>query len=83
MDRPCVDLLIHLVIYAGTRSPSSSRELQSLAREYPDAVKIIKLTSASEADNAAAVQEIQASVGRIDSVIAKRWSLHQWAVALY
>jgi NAD(P)-dependent dehydrogenase (short-subunit alcohol dehydrogenase family) len=58
----------NVLVFAGARKPSS--ELEALAAERPDKVKILKLTSGDEADNKAAVAEIERVAGRLDVVIA-------------
>jgi NAD(P)-dependent dehydrogenase (short-subunit alcohol dehydrogenase family) len=57
-----------VIVFAGVRKPSP--ELQALATEYSEKVQIVKLTSADEADNKAAVAEIERVAGRLDVVIA-------------
>jgi NADP-dependent 3-hydroxy acid dehydrogenase YdfG len=59
-----------VIVFAGARRPDASDELLSLSNEHPGKLHIIKLTSADEADNRAAVQEIKKTAGRLDVVIA-------------
>ncbi|KAJ7851648.1 NAD(P)-binding protein [Mycena olivaceomarginata] len=56
------------IVFAGARNPAA-QSLKDLAAKHSN-VHPIKLTSGDEADNAAAVAEIQKIAGRIDVVIA-------------
>lgn len=58
------------VVYAGARNPSGAHDLQVLASDYPDKVHILKIVSADEDGNKAAVSEIKAKSGRLDVVVA-------------
>lgn len=60
----------NVIIFAGARNPSSATELQALAKEFPEKLHIVKLNSADEAGNKAAVEEVKAKAGRLDVVIA-------------
>jgi NAD(P)-dependent dehydrogenase (short-subunit alcohol dehydrogenase family) len=60
----------NVIVFAGARSPSSATELQALTKEFPDKLHIVKLISADEAGNRAAVEEVKAKAGRLDVVIA-------------
>jgi NAD(P)-dependent dehydrogenase (short-subunit alcohol dehydrogenase family) len=57
-----------VIVFAGARNPSP--ELEAIAAHHSDKVHIIKLTSGDEADNEAAVAEVQKVAGRLDVVIA-------------
>jgi NAD(P)-dependent dehydrogenase (short-subunit alcohol dehydrogenase family) len=59
-----------VIVFAGARRPDASDELLALSKEHSGKLHIIKLTSADEADNRAAVQEIKKTAGRLDVVIA-------------
>jgi NADP-dependent 3-hydroxy acid dehydrogenase YdfG len=52
------------------RQPGAAAELQALAKAHPGKLHLIKLTSADEADNFAAVEQIKQIAGRLDVVIA-------------
>ncbi|KAJ7367350.1 hypothetical protein DFH08DRAFT_798148 [Mycena albidolilacea] len=56
------------IVFAGARNPAA-QSLKDLAAKHSN-VHPIKLTSGDEADNSAAVAEIQKIAGRIDVVIA-------------
>jgi NAD(P)-dependent dehydrogenase (short-subunit alcohol dehydrogenase family) len=58
------------IVFAGAREPAAAAELQALAKSHPGALHVVKLTSANEADNRAAVEEIKRVAGRLDVVIA-------------
>lgn len=58
------------MIFAGARNPSTASQLQSLAKEYPSKVHVVKLTSCDKADNEAAVAEVKRVAGKLDVVIA-------------
>ncbi|KII92800.1 hypothetical protein PLICRDRAFT_134710 [Plicaturopsis crispa FD-325 SS-3] len=58
------------VVFAGARNPSSATQLQSLAKEFPSKVHVVKLTSGDKADNEAAVAEVKRVAGKLDVVIA-------------
>jgi NAD(P)-dependent dehydrogenase (short-subunit alcohol dehydrogenase family) len=59
-----------VVVYAGARQPGAAVELQALSKDYPGRVYVLKLSSADEADNRAAIEEIQKTSGRLDVVVA-------------
>jgi hypothetical protein len=59
-----------VIVFAGARNPSSATALNELATKHQGKVHVVKLTSADEADNRAAVDEIKKTVGRLDVVIA-------------
>jgi NAD(P)-dependent dehydrogenase (short-subunit alcohol dehydrogenase family) len=59
-----------VIVFAGTRKPAAAAELQALAKSNKDKFHILKLTSADEADNHAAVEEIKKIAGRLDVVIS-------------
>jgi short-subunit dehydrogenase len=56
------------IVFAAARDPAA-QSLKDLAAKHPN-VHPIKLTSGDEADNAAAVAEIQKTAGQLDVVIA-------------
>jgi NAD(P)-dependent dehydrogenase (short-subunit alcohol dehydrogenase family) len=58
------------IVFAGAREPEAATELKALAKSHPGALHVVKLTSANEADNRAAVEEIKKVAGRLDVVIA-------------
>jgi NADP-dependent 3-hydroxy acid dehydrogenase YdfG len=58
------------VVFAGARQPDAASDLHALAKEYPGKLHIVKLTSADEADNRAAIDEIKKIAGRLDVVVA-------------
>lgn len=58
------------VVFAGARDPVNAKSLNNLAAQYPNAIHVIKLTSASVEDNKAAVAEIKKTTGQLDVVIA-------------
>jgi NAD(P)-dependent dehydrogenase (short-subunit alcohol dehydrogenase family) len=58
------------VVFAGARNPSAAIELHELAKTNPEKLHILKLTSADEADNHAAIEDIKRIAGRLDVVIA-------------
>ncbi|KZO92381.1 NAD(P)-binding protein [Calocera viscosa TUFC12733] len=58
------------IVFAGARNPASAKELQALEAKYPGKVHSIKLSSADEADNKAAVANVKQVAGRLDVVIA-------------
>jgi NAD(P)-dependent dehydrogenase (short-subunit alcohol dehydrogenase family) len=60
----------NVIVFAGARNPSSATALNELATKHQGKVHVVKLTSADEADNRAAVDEIKKTVGRLDVVIA-------------
>jgi NAD(P)-dependent dehydrogenase (short-subunit alcohol dehydrogenase family) len=65
-----------VVVYAGARQPSAAVELQALSKDHPGKVFVLKLSSADEIDNRAAIEEIQKTSGRLDVVIANAGSLY-------
>ncbi|KXS09131.1 NAD(P)-binding protein, partial [Gonapodya prolifera JEL478] len=56
-------------VFAGVRDPAKATGLIDLQATHPN-LHILKVTSADEKDNAAAVAEIERRVGRLDVVIA-------------
>jgi NADP-dependent 3-hydroxy acid dehydrogenase YdfG len=58
------------VVFAGARDPSKALDLQSLAKDNADKLHVVRLISADEANNKDVAEEIKASVGRLDVVIA-------------
>lgn len=60
------------IIFAGSRSfpLKDNDQLAQLAANLPDVVIPIKITSADEADNAAAAELIKLKVGKVDVIIA-------------
>ena len=56
-------------MFAGTRD-TANPDLQSLAKEHPDKVHIVKLVSADVEGNQAVAKEIHDKYGRVDVVIA-------------
>jgi hypothetical protein len=58
----------NVLVFAGVRK--SSPELEAIVAEHPGKVRIVKLTSCDEAENRAAVAEIERVAGRLDVVIA-------------
>lgn len=58
-----------VVVFAGARDPSSS-SLTSLASKYPGKLIPLKVVSADEVNNRAALEEIKQKAGRLDVVIA-------------
>jgi NADP-dependent 3-hydroxy acid dehydrogenase YdfG len=57
-------------VFAGARDLTRVAELETLAKEFPRKLHIVKLVSADEDTNKAAVEEIKAKAGRLDVVIA-------------
>ncbi|KAK4705989.1 hypothetical protein P7C70_g197, partial [Phenoliferia sp. Uapishka_3] len=57
------------LVFAGARDPARADALNALAKELPN-LKVVKLTSGDVDDNKAAVDEINKSAGRLDTVIA-------------
>jgi NAD(P)-dependent dehydrogenase (short-subunit alcohol dehydrogenase family) len=66
------------VVFAGVRQPDAPGDLPELSKKHPDKVRILKLTSADEADNRAAVEEIRKTVGRLDVVIPNAGMSPSW-----
>jgi NAD(P)-dependent dehydrogenase (short-subunit alcohol dehydrogenase family) len=60
----------NVVVFAGARDPTSATALNTLAKEHHGKLHVIKLVSADEANNRAAVEEIKRIAGRLDVVIA-------------
>jgi NAD(P)-dependent dehydrogenase (short-subunit alcohol dehydrogenase family) len=60
----------NVIVFAGARDPTSAKALSELATRHQGKLHIVKLTSADEADNRAAVEEIKRIAGRLDVVIA-------------
>jgi hypothetical protein len=58
------------VVFAGSRNPTNAVGLQMLASDSPEKSHIVKLVSADETGNKAAIEEIKAKAGRLDVVIA-------------
>ncbi|KAJ6553733.1 hypothetical protein DFH09DRAFT_1495298 [Mycena vulgaris] len=56
------------VVFAGSRDPAA-QSLKDLAAKHPN-VHPVKLTSADQADNEAAIAEIQKIAGQLDVIIA-------------
>jgi NAD(P)-dependent dehydrogenase (short-subunit alcohol dehydrogenase family) len=59
-----------VVVFAGARQPHAATALHELEKTHQGRVHVVKLTSADEDDNRAAVAEIRKTVGRLDVVIA-------------
>ncbi|KAK4700118.1 hypothetical protein P7C70_g6133, partial [Phenoliferia sp. Uapishka_3] len=57
------------LVFAGAREPAKADALNALATSVGN-LKVVKVTSADEADNKAAVEEIRRTAGRLDCVIA-------------
>jgi NAD(P)-dependent dehydrogenase (short-subunit alcohol dehydrogenase family) len=57
------------VVFAGTRNPAAATELAALAQARSN-LHVVQLTSADEADNAAAVAEIERTAGALHVVIS-------------
>ncbi|KZO92380.1 NAD(P)-binding protein [Calocera viscosa TUFC12733] len=64
----------NVVVFAGARNPSTATALRALESKSPSKVHVVKLTSADEADNKAAVAKIKQVAGRLDVVIANAGS---------
>jgi NAD(P)-dependent dehydrogenase (short-subunit alcohol dehydrogenase family) len=60
----------NVIVFAGARDPSTASALHELQEEHPGKVFLLKLISADEAGNRAAIQEIKEKAGRLDVVIA-------------
>ncbi|KZO92379.1 NAD(P)-binding protein [Calocera viscosa TUFC12733] len=60
----------NVVVFAGARNPSTATALRALESKSPSKVHVVKLTSADEADNKAAVAKVKQVAGRLDVVIA-------------
>jgi NAD(P)-dependent dehydrogenase (short-subunit alcohol dehydrogenase family) len=60
----------NVIVFAGARDPFRADELKALVQEHPGKLHIVKLVSADEAGNKAAVEEIKEKAGRLDVVIA-------------
>jgi NAD(P)-dependent dehydrogenase (short-subunit alcohol dehydrogenase family) len=60
----------NVVVFAGARDPTKATALTDLAVQHKGKLYVVKLTSASETDNRAAVEEIKRIVGRLDVVVA-------------
>ncbi|KZT54361.1 NAD(P)-binding protein [Calocera cornea HHB12733] len=58
------------IVFAGARNPAAAEALQLLENQHPGKVYLVKLTSADESDNEAAVAKIKETAGRLDVVIA-------------
>lgn len=58
------------VVFAGARDPVKATDLKALADKSSGRLHIVKLTSASEEDNAAAIKEVEQKAGHIDVLIA-------------
>ncbi|KAJ7737493.1 hypothetical protein B0H16DRAFT_1730272 [Mycena metata] len=56
------------IVFAGARDPAA-QSLKDLAAKHPN-VHPVKLTSGDQADNEAAIIEIQKTAGRLDVIIA-------------
>jgi NAD(P)-dependent dehydrogenase (short-subunit alcohol dehydrogenase family) len=66
-----------VVVFAGARQPGSAADLQALEAAHPGKLHVVKLASADEAGNRAAVAQIERVAGRLDVVIANAgaWTL--------
>lgn len=60
----------NVIVFAGARDLTQVVELEALAKEFPQKLHIVKLISADETSNKAAVEEIRTKTGRLDVVIA-------------
>jgi short-subunit dehydrogenase involved in D-alanine esterification of teichoic acids len=58
------------IVFAGVRDLTRATELEALAKESSGKLYIVKLISADEVSNTAAIEEIKAKTGRLDVVIA-------------
>lgn len=58
------------IVFAGARNPDAAKDLHALVEKHPGKVHIVKLISADRAGNDVAVEEIKATAGRLDVVIA-------------
>lgn len=67
-----------LVIFAGTRNPTSSTALQELVQENAGKVHMVKLTSCVKDENEAAIADIKSIAGRLDVVIANAGMWNQF-----
>lgn len=61
---------LEVVVFAGARDPSKATDLQALADKSSGRLHIVKLTSASEEDNVAAIKEVEQKAGHVDVLIA-------------
>jgi NAD(P)-dependent dehydrogenase (short-subunit alcohol dehydrogenase family) len=59
-----------VVVFAGARNPDAATDLHELADRSQGKLHIVKLISAEEANNRAAVETIKSIAGRLDVVIA-------------
>lgn len=60
----------NVIVFAGARDPSAASALHGLQEAHPGKVYLVKLVSADETGNRAAIQQIKEKVGRLDVVIA-------------
>jgi NAD(P)-dependent dehydrogenase (short-subunit alcohol dehydrogenase family) len=60
----------NIVVFAGARDPSKATDLQTLEKEHPGKLHVVKLTSTNEAENKAVAEHIKTIAGRLDVVIA-------------
>jgi NAD(P)-dependent dehydrogenase (short-subunit alcohol dehydrogenase family) len=58
------------VVFAGARDPLQALHLQSLVKDNANKLHVVQLISADEANNKSVAEQIKASVGRLDVVIA-------------
>jgi short-subunit dehydrogenase involved in D-alanine esterification of teichoic acids len=58
------------VVFAGARDPSKAVDLLSLAKDNANKLHIVQLISADEVNNKGVAEQIKASVGRLDVVVA-------------
>ena len=59
----------NVLIYAAARDPSRADKLQQLTARF-STVRIVRLSVESDADHAAAVEQVEAEAGRVDIVLA-------------
>ena len=58
------------IIYAGARDARKATQLHDLATQYGSHVRIVQLRSESDDDHAAAAQQVEREVGKVDVVVA-------------
>jgi NAD(P)-dependent dehydrogenase (short-subunit alcohol dehydrogenase family) len=58
------------VIVAGDTNLAKDHPLSLLIAEKPEAIVLVKITSADEADNAAAAEVVKEKFGKVDVIIA-------------
>lgn len=60
----------NVIVFTGVRDPARATDLKELASTSPRKLHIVKLVSADEAGNRAAIEEVKSIAGRLDVVIA-------------